>query len=387
MTLLKERNFLKNRKLAKNENLPGVTFLVPCWNEGNTIENTIKSVHNLNYPQEKIKMVIVDDGSTDDTWQVLQKYDDDPNIKLITKKNSGKTGSVNTGLLYVSTPFVCSIDADTFLEPDALRTIATYALHHPELVSVGGTLLIHKPKTLAQSAQSVDYQMFSFSKKMLGLLGGVLVAPGAFSLYKTRVLRDIGGWRDGHGLEDLELTFRMQEQGMKVDHCHNAIAHTRGPETIPALFKQRLRWSYGLLNNTYDYRRVLFNKNFGTFGIFTVPAGIMQYFIIIYIFLLSWFYIFRSLIDTITQLRIQGFDSLWPSIDLFFFGTQPITILAFMMFVFIILTIFLGRWISGVKKRDYHRLPIFMILYGLLVPFWVLKSILNLFLAKRPSWR
>jgi cellulose synthase/poly-beta-1,6-N-acetylglucosamine synthase-like glycosyltransferase len=370
-----------------DEELPEVTLLIPCWNEEKTIEQTIASIRKLNYPQEKIILMIIDDGSTDNTWQVLQKYAQDSSIVLLQKENGGKTSALNVALPQVKTKFMCSLDADTFLDKDALRTIVSFAYKNPHLEAVGGTVMIHKPRTWAQSAQSVDYQMFSFSKKMLGLLGGVLVAPGAFSLFKTDAVRTAGGYHDGHGLEDLELTYRMQKMGMSIDQCHTARAYTTGPATIRALFKQRLRWSYGFLNNTYDYKDVLFNKKYGIFGSFTVPMGVVSYFIILYMFLISWYFITRSLIDTIIQVNIQGIDSLWAGIDLFFFGTKPVALLSLVMYVFILLTVLLGRWLSGVKGRDYHRFIIFIILYSLLVPFWVLRSTANFLFARRPSWR
>lgn len=388
MTLVIERgHFKKKARVLSDYELPEVTFLIPCWNESATITGTVASLRDLEYPKEKIKMIIIDDGSTDATWDVLQQYANDSDILLIHKENGGKTDSLNVALPHVTTEYMCSIDADTFLAPDALKKITAYMIERPELVAVGGTVMIHNPKTIAQSAQRIDYQMFSFSKKMLGLLGAVMVAPGAFSLYKTSVLQDVGGYQEGHGLEDLELTYRLQEQGYKVDQCHTATAYTTGPASIMGLFRQRLRWSYGFLNNTFDYRRIVFNRKFGTFGLFTIPMGVISYFIVIYMFIISWFFIFRSLIDTIIQVRIQGLNSLWSGIDLFFFGTRPITMLVLMMYGFIVLTILIGRWLSGVKTKDYHRFPLFLMVYGLLVPLWILRSTANFLLAKRPAWR
>ena len=387
LTLILDKSKIRKQKLISDEELPAVTFLVPCWNEEETIEGTIESIWDLDYPKSRIKIVIVDDGSTDNTWKVLQQYKNHPDIRILHKENGGKASAANLALKYVKTQYMCSIDADTFLEKDALRTIMTYFVRRPDLSSVGGTVLIHDPESLAQSAQSVDYQMFSFSKKMLGLLGAVLVAPGAFSLYKTKVLKEIGGYKEGHGLEDLELTFRMQKDGFKVDHCHNAIAYTKGPETLPGLFKQRLRWSYGFLSNTYDYRKVFLNKNFGVFGLFTVPMGVISYFVIVYMFLMSWYFIFSNMTNVITRVSIQGFDSLMPSLEFFFVNTKPMMVLALLMYGFILLTILLGRYISGVKKHDYHRLPLFFLVYGALVPFWVLRSLYNFVFSKRPAWR
>mgnify|MGYP005656304455 FL=1 len=179
-TLKKETSYV-----AKDEDLPGVTFVIACWNESETIKETMKSVQSLIYPKEKVHVVLVDDGSSDDTLFILNSYKDSQNIQILSKENGGKHTALNYALPHVSTELMCSIDADTFIEPDALLKISSYFVRDPELAVVGGAVLINKPRTFAQKAQSIEYQMFAYTKKVLGLMNGVMVAPGAFSLYKT----------------------------------------------------------------------------------------------------------------------------------------------------------------------------------------------------------
>ena len=166
--------------------------------------------------------------------------------------------------------------------------------------------------------------MFSFTKKMLAFLGGVLVVPGAFSVFKTEVVKKVGAWGTGHNLEDLELTYRLQTKGYKVEHSNEAIAITSGPVSVKKLFKQRLRWGYGFLNNTYDYRYAFFNKQFGDFGFFTLPMSLMSYCIIMIIFFISWYNIILFLYDKFLIWKLVGFHALVSkfSVSSFYFNTK-----------------------------------------------------------------
>ena len=390
--------FLENRKFlekkGKEEKVPldlckTVTFLVPCWNEEKTILATVASIKSLEYPQNKISIFLINDGSSDKSWEVMQGFKNDPQIRLFDKENGGKHSALNHGLREVSTELVCSIDADTDLKSDALEKMVLFFVKDPKVDAVGGNVLIKKPKTIAQKAQSIEYQMFSFTKKMLAFLGGVLVVPGAFSVFKTEVVKKVGAWGTGHNLEDLELTYRLQTKGYKVEHSNEAIAITSGPVSVKKLFKQRLRWGYGFLNNTYDYRYAFFNKQFGDFGFFTLPMSLMSYCIIMIIFFISWYNIILFLYDKFLIWKLVGFHALVSkfSVSSFYFNTKAMVFLSSLAIVFLLVNIFLGRKVSNIKDKNIMHIFYFFILYSLIVPFWVFKSIINTIIKARPSWR
>ena len=338
--------FIQKKGLLKSDlknmdigSLPAITFLVPCWNEQFTLANTIESLRKINYPQDKFFMIVVDDGSVDGTWQEMQKYKDDAQIQILTQKNSGKHEALNNALRYAKTELVASIDADTVIKSDALMEAVSYFLKDKELSSVGCSVLIKTPKTFIQKAQSIEYQMYSFSKKMLSFLGGVLVVPGAFSIFKTKILSDIGGWHAGNGLEDLELTYRMQVSGYKVAHCHSAIAYTSGPKSLRSLFKQRLRWGYGFLKNTSEYKYAMFNRKLGNFGFYTLPTALLSYVVILTVFSISWYRIFNFFYEKIMIYRLVGFNAMFGdfSFSWFFVNTKAIV---FITIVIIVLYVF-----------------------------------------------
>lgn len=393
LIFLENKKFLEKKKENKNiinsSLYKTITLLVPCWNEEKTIANTVRSIKSLSYPQDKIFIFLINDGSSDRSWEVMQEFINDPYVRLFNKENGGKYSALNYGLKYVNTELVCSIDADTDLKNDALEKIVSFFIKRPEVDAVGGNVLIKKPKTIAQKAQSIEYQMFSFTKKMLAFLGGVLVVPGAFSVFKTKVINEVGGWGAGHNLEDLELTYRLQTKGYKVEHSNEATAITSGPVSVKKLFKQRLRWGYGFLNNTYDYRFAFFKKKFGNFGFFTLPMSLMSYVIIMVIFFISWYNIALFLYNKFLIWKLIGFGALFTklSISSFYINTKAIVFLSIIAIAFLIINIILGRKISNVKEKNITHIFYFFVLYSLIVPFWVLKSILNTINKARPSWR
>ena len=367
---------------------PSATFLIPCWNEEETVINTIKSVLDLDYPKEKFNLIVIDDGSTDGTWRTLQQYVNHPQIMLLTKENGGKHSALNHALTFLKTQLVISFDADTKINRDALKKAAAYFIKDTTLMALGGTVLIDKPKTMAQKAQEIEYEIFSFTKKMLGLADAVFVVPGAFSVFRCEVFDIVGGYRNAHNLEDIELTIRMQKHGLKISHAHDAIVWTKGPGTVKQLYKQRLRWSYGFIMNMLDYRAMLFNKKYKNFGVFTLPMTVFSYFIILFVFFYSLYKIILSIWEFVYKLYLVGFGRLqWPSFDTFFINTKIYVILAMFLYISVVMHYFLGRHISNVKKKNFWNVPYFLLMFSLLAPVWVIKSIYNSATRRKVLWR
>ena len=387
--------FLKNKKhMSVVEKLPikrypSIGILVSCWNEEKSISKTILSLLDLDYPKDKLFIYVIDDGSTDDTFNIAKEFLKFSQVQVLKKENGGKHSALNFALERANTELVCSIDADTIIKKDALLEVVRFFEKKRDLSAVGCTVLIENPKTMVQKAQSIEYQMFSFSKKMLGIMDAILVAPGAFSVFKTDVLKKIGGWTQGHSLEDLELTFRLHRNGYKSNHCHTAIAYTKSPSTLKKLFRQRLRWGYGFLKNTHDYKEFVFDSKLGDFGLFTIPMSIFSYISLVFIFSYSWYRMGYFIYDKIVALNIIGWRHLFGgniSINWFYINTQTISVLSLLLVLSIIVTIFLGRNISGVKGK-LHHIGFYFLIYSFFQPLWVIRSIYNYLFVKAIAWR
>ncbi len=377
-----------NIKKYTDDEYPSVTFLIPCWNEESTVIHTIESVLSLDYPKDKFNIIAIDDGSTDNTWKNLQKYIDHDQVKILTKENGGKHSALNHALNFLQTDLVVSFDADTKINTDAMRKAAHYFIEDKKLMALGGTVLIDGPKTFVQKAQEIEYEIFSFTKKMLGFADAVFVVPGAFSIFRKEVFDLVGGYRNAHNLEDIELTIRMQKHGLKVSHAHDAIVWTKGPDTVKKLYKQRLRWSYGFIMNMLDYKAMLFNKKYRNFGIFTLPMTIFTYIILLFVFFYSLYRLSLYLFETVYKLYLVGLGKIdWPTFDLFFVNTKIYVIMAMFLYVSVIFQYFIGRKISKVKNKNFWNIPYFLLMFSVLAPIWVIKSIYNSITRRKVLWR
>jgi cellulose synthase/poly-beta-1,6-N-acetylglucosamine synthase-like glycosyltransferase len=383
---LKKKN---NYPALPQDGLPLVSIVVACWNEDTTIDSTVKSIFNSEYPRDRIQLLLVNDGSDDATWEVMQQYKNDPKITLINKKNGGKFTAINFALEHVKGDLIATVDADTFLQPTALPFMVERFLGDSKLDALGATIVLHKPHSLTQIAQSIEYQLFAFTKLILAKMHGALVVPGAFSMYRPRVFNEIGLFKEAHKLEDLELTFRMHESRMKVGQSRDAIAYTNAPETVGALFRQRIRWGYGFIKNSYDYRHLIYNKDQGHFGFFTLPMSIFSYLSIIIFFILSWFVVVRAIIQSVIQASLVGWSTLfqWNGFELNTLSAQASVFITLILYVVVIFMIFSGKNLVNDRSKNPFPILIFFVLYGIIVPFWVIKSIYNSIFDKKVIWR
>ena len=137
---------------------------MPVWNEETTILKTIFSLLKLNYPKENISILIVDDGSTDRTWNVIQKFSRNKQIKLLRKENGGKYTALNYALEFVDSELVGCLDADSFVHPEALKRIVAQ-FEDSEMMAVTPSIKIFEPKGLLGLIQKAEYMFGIFSEK------------------------------------------------------------------------------------------------------------------------------------------------------------------------------------------------------------------------------
>jgi len=228
-----------------------------------------------------------------------------------------------------------------------------------------------------------------YFKKMLGFLGAINVTPGPLTIFRKKVFDDLGPYRHGHNTEDMEIAYRMQKNNYKIEHCNDAFVYTNTPRTIKKLYKQRLRWIYGFINNTIDYRGYLFNKKYGNFALFTVPSGIVSIFSISYLFGKMLYDLGNALLSKIIQIRTIGLHivSKVNFIDPFFINTQAFFFISIVLFVLTILSIILGRRMAEGKWRFSFKMIYYMFILGFLSPTWFFKAIYNTILSRKPAWR
>ena len=370
------------------ENYPTVTIIVPCYNEEKTVSLTIDSLLSLNYPAEKLSIVVVDDGSRDNTWEVLQKYISNERITLLKKKNGGKHTALNLGLEHTTSEFVGCLDSDSSVHPEALKRIMTF-FKDSKTMAVAPSIVVRDPKNLIQYAQRAEYDMAHYTKKMLAFLQGIHVTPGPFSIFRKKVFDEIGNYRKSHHTEDQEIALRMHKNGLKIDHCPDAYVYTSSPNTVPKLYKQRVRWIYGFIKNATDYRDLFFKPEYGTIGFFTLPSGFISIAgtVVLLVFALSRLYHF--IFNKILQVKAVGFPSVFGtnfSFDPFFINTRTFLFISIILYILVIAALLNGRRMIYGRKMLSWDIPVFILVYSVIAPFWLVKACWNVLTSHEASW-
>ena len=258
-----------------SQTFPSVSILIAAYNEEEHILETLESIDKQGYPGA-LEVFVVDDGSTDRTHAQLlsARYDWLRVIRL--PQNGGKAAALNHTLEHASHPLVITIDGDSYLYKDALQHLVLRFLNDPaDTAAVAGAVLVRNSRaSLVTRMQEWDYfHGIAAVKRLQSLYQGTLVAQGAFSLYRTDVLKEVGGWKQTVG-EDIVLTWAILEKGYRVGFAENACLFTHAPDTWRQFIRQRQRWSRGLIEALKAHWRLLFHRRMSTLFIwwnFTFP--------------------------------------------------------------------------------------------------------------------
>ena len=396
VTLIENRKKIKgetalrshNDTEAENTDYPSVTILVPVFNEQNTVDKTIQSLLKLNYPEDKLKIMIVDDGSKDNTWEIVKKYNNHPQILLHQKENGGKYTALNYGIANCSTEMIGCLDADSEVDADALLHIIPY-FKDRDVGAVTPSLKIQNPDNILGLMQSAEYNMGVFTRKILGFLDAQYVTPGPFSIFRKAVFSKVGNYKHAHNTEDLEMALRLQENHFKIVNAHKAVVYTVGPRTLYRLYKQRVRWTGGFIQNAIDYRRMILNPKYGNLGMLILPVA--MYSIIVTIFFLSFTLIktIFNIIDTYKKISVIGWSFNFNafSFDWWLYNIQSPMFIGLITLSLVIFSIWYGKKLTGVNDRKMIDIVYFITLYSIISPLWLITSVYNTLRRKDASWR
>ncbi|MDR7455298.1 MAG: glycosyltransferase [Armatimonadota bacterium] len=241
---------------------PPVTVLIAAFNEEHTLEETFRGLAGQDYPAP-VHIIVVDDGSRDGTLATLARLAGRfPNLRVVPAPRGGKAMALNYGLAAVHTDLVVTIDADTFLHPQALRRIVARMLTDPpHTAAVAGAVLVKNSRdNLLARLQEWDYFLAIASvKRQQSLYQGTLVAQGAFSLFRRAALFEITGWSPVVG-EDIFATWALQKRGYRIGFEATACAFTRVPTTWRGLNRQRQRWARGMIESLRAHLDLLWRR-------------------------------------------------------------------------------------------------------------------------------
>lgn len=300
--------------------LPGIAVVVPAYDEASVIVDNVQSLLNVNYPD--VEVVVVNDGSTDGTLDRLREaydlaeIDADPPVSLPTepvraiyrsrdaidltvvdKENGGRADALNAGIALTDQRLFCTVDADSIIDPDGLLQVVQPFLEHPEeTVASGGTVRVVNGCTVEDGAVTrvdlptgllarlqVPEYLRAFYSGRLGYdrFGGTLLLSGAFGVFRTDIVREIGGFATDNITEDFELVMGLHEhltdagREHRISFVPDPIVWTEVPTTAAALRNQRSRWYRGLIQTLRHYRHMIGNPAYGRPGWLVLPLFVL----------------------------------------------------------------------------------------------------------------
>ncbi|MFP4402173.1 MAG: glycosyltransferase [Candidatus Nanoarchaeia archaeon] len=374
-----------------------VTIILPMWNEEENIGPTLKSLFQSKYPKDKFHVIVVDDGSTDNSYNIAKEYQKQYNFKLITQKNGGKYTALNKGLKYVNTPYFACLDVDGYVDKYAIRNIQK-EFTHKNVAAVMPIMKVAEQHNMLQKVQSLEYILNVFLKYFISKIHCVHVTPGPLSTYRTDVVKKLGGFVKGYNTEDLEMALRLQSKHYEIKQSSDAIIYTKAPKTLNGFIAQRLRWYLGSMKNVLiTYRYMIFNKQYGEFGIFYIPfvavnglLGFLGVAIITYLFIKSMYHFIKRMyltnFDIVTYITsiTFNFDILAPNYQMIFGGL----IIYLIIFLYIFLAYINAKEKLSVFetfKKVFVFLYFFLILKFILAYIWF-KVFYRLFRGDQNKW-
>jgi cellulose synthase/poly-beta-1,6-N-acetylglucosamine synthase-like glycosyltransferase len=308
------------RDLQQRDEMPPVSILIPARNEKNVIIRSVEAALAINYPW--VEVIIINDGSTDGMLEMLISryalrridplYRDliktrpvkgfyftsaIPNLLVVDKINGGKADALNCGINVCKSPYICSLDADSVLERDALiRLITPLVQSEIPVIASGGVIRVLNGTTQKHGVvtsielpkrntlvglQIVEYlRGFLFGRVGLDALHCNLILSGAFSLFQKAAVVTVGGFMSDNVTEDMEIIVRMHRHfslnkiPYRIRFVSDPICWTEVPENMRMLGRQRRRWHLGMIQSLWKHKTVIFNPRYGRIGLLAMPYNV-----------------------------------------------------------------------------------------------------------------
>ena len=264
------------------ETAPAVSVIVPAYNEEVNIVRTVDNLKQQDYPA--LHIYLVDDGSKDHTLgKVMEKFGNDGKVTVLAKKNGGKASALNYGIAACKTDFVVCVDADTQLQADAVSRLMKHFIADEagRVGAVAGNVKVGNQRNMLTYWQAIEYTTSqNFDRMAYSNINAVTVVPGAIGAFRKKALEEVGGFTTDTLAEDCDLTMSINEHGYVIENENYAVAMTEAPETVRQFVKQRIRWSFGVMQTFWKHRSSLFARSKGGFGLWAMPNMLIFQYII-----------------------------------------------------------------------------------------------------------
>ncbi len=241
---------------------PLVTVLIPAYDEARVIEGSVLSLLRGEY--QNLEVLVVDDGSRDDTADIVDRIASlKPRVRCLRKPNGGKASAANLGVRVARGEIIVAVDADTVVAPDAIRRMVEH-FADPEVTAVCGNVEVGNVRSLLTAFQAIEYVTSqNFDRRAFAALNCIGVVPGALGAWRRDAVLAIGGYSTDTLVEDADLTITMLRAGGVITYEPRAIGRTEAPESLGALWRQRIRWTYGTYQCLAKHRSALMHGSLG----------------------------------------------------------------------------------------------------------------------------
>jgi len=303
--------YLKEKIKTRLKDWPSVSIIVPARNEENTLEKTIDSLCSADYPKEKLQIIIVNDESTDKTKDVaerlIKKHKGFDIILLNRKKKSseyGKAPALNAALKKVKHEFVGCLDADSTIDRKAIKKMVPLFFLDEKVAAVISTIKVSNPYNIYSKIQRLEYILSTFVRTLMSKINTLHVTPGALSIYRTDVLKKLGGFDEHTLTEDYEIAMRLKYYGYNIKMQNKAVSYTNVPDNFKDLWNQRVRWFRGFITTAAKFKKMFGKKQFGMMGVFQYPINILSFVLVIMAFVFLTYELVTKIYKAVIKLII-----------------------------------------------------------------------------------
>ncbi len=250
---------------------PSIAIMVPAFNEEGYVGDCIDSCLQVDYPDHKFDIAVIDDGSTDGTYEEALEYAD-RGVSVYTKPNGGKNSALNTGIEQTESDLIVCVDADSRVDSQSLKELVRRYHSDPDTCAVAGNVTVENTGSAVTNIQSLEYIIgTNIFRRALDHLGLVQVVPGCLGLFDRELVSEVGMYSDDTLTEDFDLTLSLLKQGKNVRHSSAALVRTEVPGTWRDLYKQRIRWFTGNVQAVCKHSNIFSDPDFGYLHLFMTP--------------------------------------------------------------------------------------------------------------------
>lgn len=355
------------RKKYHRRYRPLVSVIIPAWNEEVGIVKTIRSVLTNSYTN--IEIIVIDDGSTDSTrnrvLRLMQR--EDPHgatMRLISQPNAGKAAALNAGIATATGELILTLDADSYLTPHSITELVK-AMSDMSYAAAIGEIVVGNTTSLIGQMQHYEYLVGFHFKRAQHIFNSAYIFPGALTVFRASVLRDIGDFKDYSSTEDLDISMRIKAQGYRVAYIDTAVCVTEGATSLKGLLNQRIRWRHGFIDCIIERKEFVWSNRKGTYLSFVdFPLSIIG----------------------LLEVFLYPFIVLFLAQQLIFHAVAPVLILSYTLIVFILLLLSNLSSEAKIPPGKALLMPIALSSIAIIEYIALLTSLYRLMRRKKTPW-